>query len=222
MRLATISIAIISSLLLLASARGDESQAKPKEYKPLDLANAATIVSTKGMFFTEQSQVERLVFADWKPKTFQGVPFRLVDPQGDKVRNVVMLNGPQGVVPPRMPHRVSVACKSTIRSLHILGGISGWGAKGLRKNNPPVTMIVRFHYADGVSEDHSLYDGQHFADYIGRFDVPKSKFAFAVRGQQVRYLSIAPKRSTVVVDKIEFLKGQDRSAPIIVAATVEK
>ena len=31
---------------------------------------------------------ERLVFADWKPKTFEGVPFVLVDPQGDKVPNV--------------------------------------------------------------------------------------------------------------------------------------
>ena len=217
MRIVCVLISLVG-VFHTSSVSADEAA----RFLTLDLSQAATIVSTKGMFFTEQSQVERLVFKNWKPKTFDGVPFELVDPQGDKVPNVVLLNGPQGIIPPRMPRRVSVPCKSTVRSLHMLGGISGWGAKGLRENNAPVSMIVRFHYADGVSEDHSLYDGQHFADYIGRFDVPKSKFAFAVRSQQVRYLAIKPKRPSIVVNKIDFLKGQDRSAPVIVAATVEK
>ena len=202
-------------------ARSDDVKTL-RRFVLLDLADAATIVSTKGMFNSERSEIERLVFKDWKPKTFAGVPFQLVDPKGDKVRNVVMLNGPQGNIPPGMPRRVSVPCKSTIKTLHMLGGVSGWGAKGHRENNAPVTMIVRFHFADGSTEDHSLYDGQHFADYIGRFDVPKSKFAFALRNQQVRYLAIQPKRNQVVVDRIEFLKGQDRSAPVVMAATVEK
>jgi hypothetical protein len=30
----------------------------------------------------------------------------------------------------------------------------------------------------GKTEEHSLIDGQHFADYIGMFDVPKSQLAF--------------------------------------------
>ena len=81
-------------------------------------------------------------------------------------------------------------------------------------------MIVRLHYEDTTTEDHSLYDGQHFADYIGRFDVPKSKFAFALRGQQVRYLAIQPGRAEKI-ERIELVKGQDRSAPVVMAVTVE-
>src|SRR6185369_6325920 len=47
---------------------------------PIPLAKAATIISTRGMFFDDNGQVERLVFDDWKPKVFEGVPFVLVDP----------------------------------------------------------------------------------------------------------------------------------------------
>ena len=56
-------------------------------------------------------------------------------------------------------------------------------------------MIVRLHYDDGKTEDHELKNGEHFADYIRRVDVPGSKFAFALRGQQIRYLAVQPKRA---------------------------
>jgi hypothetical protein len=81
-------------------------------------------------------------------------------------------------------------------------------------------MIVRLHYADGSTEDHALKNGVHFADYIRVVDVPDSKLAFRLRGQQVRYLSVQPKRSDEI-DHIELLKGPDQTAPVVVAVTVE-
>jgi uncharacterized protein len=81
-------------------------------------------------------------------------------------------------------------------------------------------MIVRLHYADGTTEDHPLRNGEHFADYIREVSVPESELAFMVRGRQVRYLAIHPQRDEVV-EQIEFVKGNDRTAPIVVAATVE-
>ncbi len=208
--------AMIVLALLLASSNAEESDVK---FAPIDLTKYATIVSTRGMFFSEESGVERLVFKDWSTRKFAGVPFQLVDPKGDKVPNVIMLNGPQGRIPPTMPKSVTIPCGSSAKAVHFLSGVSGWGAKGPRENGP-VTMIVRLSYADGVTEDHSLYDGQHFADYIGRFDVPKSKFAFALRSQQVRYFAIQPGRDEAI-EKIGLIKGQDRSAPVVMAVTVE-
>jgi hypothetical protein len=41
-----------------------------------------------------------------------------------------------------------------------------------------------------------------------------------VQGKHVRYLSVTPKRDTVIKD-IEFVKGSDQTAPIVVAVTVE-
>ena len=81
-------------------------------------------------------------------------------------------------------------------------------------------MIVRIHYADGKTEDHELKNGEHFADYIRKVDVEKSKFAFALRQQQIRYLKVEPKQKEKI-DKIEFVKGPDITAPIVMAVTLE-
>ncbi len=138
--------------------------------------------------------MERLVFRDWSPKTFEGVPFLLVDPQGDRVRNVVLLNGPNGEFPPRMPKAVELPCHAPAKAIHLLSGVSGWGFPYGQKGT--VSMIVRLHYADGSVEDHPLENGVHFADYIRVVDVPGSKLAFNLRGQQVRYLVVIPRRRT--------------------------
>lgn len=214
-----LSPVIILSIVFSSPSVGQEAARSPREFLPIDISPHATIISTRGMFYSENSTVERLVFPDWKPKTFEGVPFHLVDPQGDRVRNAIMLYGPQGTTPPRMPRSVSLPCGKPAKAVHFLSGVSGWGAKSPREQGP-VTMIVRLHYEDTTTEDHSLYDGQHFADYIGRFDVPQSKFAFALGGRQLRYLSIRPGRPDRI-RRIELVKGEDRSAPVVMAVTVE-
>jgi putative heme-binding domain-containing protein len=153
-------------------------------FLPLPLEKVATVVSTKGMFLDENNAVECLVFPEWGPKTFQGVPFTLVDPQGDRVPNVVMLHGPQGYLPPKMPKSVSLSLGSPIRAIHILGGVAGWGFPASREGE--TSMIVRLVYADGAKEDHPLINGEHVADYIRRVDVPQSEFAFDLDGRQLR------------------------------------
>lgn len=82
-------------------------------------------------------------------------------------------------------------------------------------------MIVRLHYADAQTEDHELQNGVHLADYIREVEVPESKLAFKLRGQQLRYLSIEPRR-TEVIEQIEFVKGPDDTAPLVMAVTVER
>jgi len=188
------------------------------KYLPLPLTKVATAVSTRGMFYAEENDVERLIFSDWKPKTFEGVPFILVDPQGDKTANVVLLRSPQGKIPPKMPRSVTLPCNSAARAIHLLSGVSGWGYPYSQKGS--VSMIVRLHYEDGKTEDHELKNGEEFADYIRRVDVPGSKFAFALRGQQIRYLAVVPKREEKIKE-IELVKGPDATAPVVMAVTVE-
>jgi putative heme-binding domain-containing protein len=210
---------------------GFEKQVKPEEivnllafltqrgkYLPIPLDKAATVVTTKGMFYNEDAQGERLVFSDWSPKTFNGVPFLLIDPRGDKLNNAILLYGPNGYLAPKMPRSVTLPCNAPAKTIHILGGISGWGFPYTQKGS--VTMIVRLHYADGKTEDHELLNGIHFADYIRVVDVPESKLAFRLRGQQLRYLTVTPKRPDVIKD-IELVKGRDQTAPVVMAVTVE-
>jgi putative membrane-bound dehydrogenase-like protein len=210
---------------------GFEKQVKPEEivnlleflthkgkYVPLPLDKIASVVTTRGMFYSADADAERLILSDWSPRTVEDVPFVLVDPQGDRKPNAVMLYGPTGYLPPKMPKSVSLPCNTAAKAIHFLSGVSGWGFPASGKGS--VSMIVRLHYADGQTEDHELKNGEEFADYIHRVDVPGSKFAFAARGQQVRYLSVAPKRSATI-ESIDLVKGPDNTAPVVLAVTVE-
>jgi putative membrane-bound dehydrogenase-like protein len=187
-------------------------------YLPLPIDKAATVVSTRGMFYSENAPAERLIFRDWSPKTFDGIPFLLVDPRDGQSKNVILLYGPNGSIPPKMPKSAKIACNSPAKAIHLLSGVSGWGYPASPKGS--VSMIVRLHYDDGKTEDHELKNGEHFADYIRRVDVPGSKFAFALRGQQIRYLSVQPKRAEKIKE-IEFVKGPDETAPVVMAVTIE-
>ncbi len=189
------------------------------QYVPVSLRKAATISSATGMFFAKENDVERLIFKDWSPKTFQGIPFNLTDPEEGKVANVILLYGPNGNLSRQMPKSVQLPCNASAKAIHMLGGVSGWGHPyGTDKT---VSMIVRLKYADGTTEDHELRNGVHFADYIRRVDVPESTFAFALRGQQLRYLAVRPKR-TDLIETIEFVKGPDQTAPVVMAVTIEQ
>jgi putative membrane-bound dehydrogenase-like protein len=188
------------------------------KYVPLSLEKAATAISTLGMFYSKDSALERLVFPDWSPKTYHGVPFQLVDPRGTKARNVILIYSPNGSLPPTMPKSIKLPYSGPAKAIHLLSGVSGWGFPRGEKGS--VSLIVRLHYADGTREDHPLKNGEHFADYIHRVDVPRSEFAFALRGQQVRYLAVNPKRAEPLC-AIEFVKGEDATAPVVMAVTVE-
>ena len=99
--------------------------------------------------------------------------------------------------------------------------MSGWGFPLGEQGS--VSMIVRLHYADGQTEDHPLRNGEHLADYIRRVDVPGSKFAFDLRGRQVRYLAITPARSETIA-AIELVKDRQtkESFPASVMAELGK
>jgi putative membrane-bound dehydrogenase-like protein len=200
----------IADLLAFLTARG--------KFVPLPLEPVATAVSTRGMFYASENPVERLVFADWAPKTFGGVPFHLVDPQGDTLPNVVMLHGPLGYLPPKMPRSVTVPVGGPARAIHLLGGIAGWGFPAIGKGS--TSMIVRIVYDDGATEDHPLVNGEHVADYIRRVDVSESTFAADLGGRQVRTVRVEPKRPEPVA-RLELVKGSDDTAPIVLAITVE-
>jgi len=188
------------------------------KYVPLSIAKVATAVSTKGLFHDGNDGPDRMIFSDWKPKTFENVPFVLVDPQDQRVANIILLNGPSGTLPPKMPKSVVIPCSSSAASIHLLSGVSGWGYPASKADT--VSLIVRLRYADGEVEDHPLLNGVHFADYIRQVDVPGSKFVASLRGQQIRYLKVDPKRN-VPLKEIELVKGKDVSAPIVMAITLE-
>ncbi|PHR98724.1 MAG: glycosyl hydrolase [Blastopirellula sp.] len=201
----------LTDLLEFLTAKG--------KYLPLPLDKVATAISTKGLFHTGDNGADRMIFSDWKPKLFEGVPFVLTDPRGKTTPNLILLYGPQGTMPPKMPKSVELPLNSPAKAIHFLSGVSGWGHPASKTGT--VSMIVRLHYQGGKTEDHPLLNGVHFADYIRKIEVPESKFAFALRTQQMRYLAVYPK-STEVIERLELVKGSGVSSPIVMAITVEQ
>ncbi len=117
-----------------------------------------------------------------------------------------------------MPKSVSIPCNAPAKAIHLLSGVSGWGYPATGAHS--VSMIVRLHYSGGASEDIPLKNGEAFADYIRQVDVPGSKLAFKLRGQQIRYLAVYPQKKDPI-ETIELVKGPDDTAPIVMAVTVE-
>jgi putative membrane-bound dehydrogenase-like protein len=185
---------------------------------PLPLGKAATITSVLGMFTSKENTAERLIFREWGPQKVGDIPFQVIDPRGGSIPNVILLHGPLGAVSRQMPKSATVPCNAPAKKIHLLGGVGGWCSPFGEKGS--VSMIVRLHYADGKTEDHPLKNGVHLADYIRVVSVPESKLAFRLRGQQIRYLAITPKRADTIA-KIEFVKGKDDTAPLVMAVTVE-
>ncbi|TWU49170.1 PVC-type heme-binding CxxCH protein [Rubripirellula reticaptiva] len=191
---------------------------KRGKFVPIDLSKSATLPSDRSLFADRNNRAERLVFADWSPKTVAGVPFQLIDPRDGSVPNVIVLFSPNGEISRALPKSVSVAFNGPAKAIHLLSGVGGWafpyGAKDV------VALTVRLHYADGEREDHDLRNGKEFADYIRRVDVPDSQFAFDLRGQQIRYLAIHPKRQESIT-KIDFVTGPGVVSPVVMAITAE-
>ena len=191
------------------------------KYLPLDLRKVATATTTKGLVSESgPGSTARLVFEDWGPKTVDGVPFALVDPQGDRTPNAVMLYSPFGTIPPTMPKSVSLPVNSTAKAIHLLSGVALFGFPAGREGS--VAMIVRIRYEDGSTEDHELKNGVEFADVNGSRDGQSRARSrpSTLGGQQVRYLAVVPGKKQTIAS-IELVKGSDRSAPIVLAATVE-
>ena len=171
------------------------------------------------MFYNHEHEAERLVFSHWGRIDVQGIPFHVVDPRDNRVPNAILLYSPLGDLTRQMPKSVELPCNTAARSIHLLGGVAGWGFPLGREGS--TSLIVRLHYDDGNTEDHLLFNGIHIADYIRQVEVPASQFAFLVRNQQVRYLSLTPARSNLITH-IELVKGDDETAPVVMAVTVER
>lgn len=189
------------------------------KFLPLDLAKVSTNPSDRGLFYFRDADVERLIFPDWDDKVFKGVPFKLIDPQDGTVNNaIVFKGGPEGAASLNGPTKVELPLNAKIRNLHFLSGVNGWGFPYNQEKS--VTLIVRFHYQDGSTEDHELRNGEHFSDYITRNDVPMSEYAFKLRNQQIRYFAVSPEKSEPI-EKVELIKGPDPTAPVVMAITME-
>ncbi|MCK6446441.1 MAG: ThuA domain-containing protein [Planctomycetes bacterium] len=193
-------------------------------FRTLDLRSVVNVSSRLGMYDSRYDP-NPFEFVKWGVQEIGGVPFDVLDPANPSQRNVLVLKGGSGG-PDWQCHqyvqKVELPLGYAVARVHVLGGIAGWGFPfhGSTKEIAKWT----WKYADGQTEEVVLRDGVEFADWIGRRDVPGSKYAEGVVREdsagQVRTFVLAPKRSVPVASIV--LESFDNDlAPTWVALTAE-
>ncbi len=190
----------------------------------LDLRKVANVISTKHIFIQEESQTatNTIPLAKWGRSTYHGVLFDLIDPLGKTLPNILIIGGGDTPFTKERPKKVSIPCNTNAKTIHVLGGISGWAYPHITFKN--VILVARIHYKNGQTEEHKLYNGIHFADWKMPYgNVPTAPVVAQMDHERhLRYFSIEPE-SREEIASIEFIKGENQSAaPIFFAITVEK
>jgi putative membrane-bound dehydrogenase-like protein len=153
-----------------------------------------------------------------------GVPFEILDPERVP-KNAIALKG--GMVADwdsklKLPQSVTIPVGFALERLHVLGGIAAWGYPYTQSRSP----ILRFTwvYEDGEREELVLQDGDRFADWISRCEVPGSEWVDLLQEDspgQVRRFTLDPARRGVPVRAIELASFDNHLSPTFLALTAQ-
>ncbi|MDB6028382.1 MAG: putative rane-bound dehydrogenase [Verrucomicrobiales bacterium] len=197
--------------------------AAESKYRILDLAQAYTVDSGRGIYSSLESTAETLSFKKFGLVKVGDIPFEIANPQKINTgKNLIVLRGGSGFAK-TLPQQVEITnlnLKAT--QLYFLGGVGGWAwpfGGDANKDLPAAKIIV--HYADKQIEEFILKNGVDLVDYVGRDEVPGSKMADGLvdRGQ-VRYFSkLLKNRGTI--QRISIESFDNVVAPTFVSITAE-
>ena len=193
--------------------------AQKGKYLPLDLRKVATATTTKGMFSESGPGSRAPGLRGLGPEDRRGRAVRAGRPAGRPA--------PERRHAPR-PHRDDPAEDAEVgepaRQRDGQGdpppqrGERSWVTRRAARGR--VSMIVRIHYEDGSTEDHELKNGVA----VRRRQRREGRPGLEARLQARRAAGPLPDRRArkkQTIASIELVKGSDRSAPIVLAATVE-
>ena len=191
-------------------------------FRVMDLRAVYNADSRQGCYAREDAKDETVTLHKFGNVTVNGVPFFIMDPEKSQsgANFIALKGGPKGSVAEGHPVKVELATNATAASVHMLGGVAAWawpfGGDG---DIGKPAMTVHVEYADGDKEAIVLKNGEHFADYIGKAEVPLSDNAgdFTRRGQ-LRYLAINLKKKAAL-KKITLETSGSIITPCTVAIT---
>ena len=190
------------------------------KFRTLDLRKAYTASTSRGLYVSPEAKSDTIDLKKTGTVSVEGIPFNVVAPEKSATGNVIVLKGGSGYAR-TMPQRVEVTVGGfKANRLHFLGGIAGWGAKESTRGEP--AMKVTVNYADGQKEELMATNGVEFADYIGRFDVPGSRYVpdLLKNGAQLRWYSKLLQK-TGAISTIVMESFANRLAPTTLAVTAE-
>jgi hypothetical protein len=190
-------------------------------YRVLDLSGAFTTDTRRGLFHSADQVRDTLNFRKFGLVQVDGIPFNLIDPSKSAVGGnlIVLRGGGEADYASSYPRQTEVRVGVPVKSLHLLGGVAGWGAS--QPKDGPVILTLVLHFKGGAKEVIELKDGVHFLDYPSNGEVPGSKRAEGVmREGQIRLISV-PVTNGAPLEKIVLTSPGHGTAGVTAAITVE-
>jgi putative membrane-bound dehydrogenase-like protein len=190
------------------------------KFRTLDLRQAFTTTTSLGLYESQEHKEQTLRFRKTGTVPVEGVPFNVVGPEKLPNNVIVLRGGPGGTHSAGLPAKVDIKVGGfKANRIHFLGGVTGWGWQPGREESP--VMKITVHTTQGQRETYLCKNGVEFSDYIGRFDVPGSKFvAGLVQPHQVRWFTKAL-TTAHEIDRITLESVGFEAAPTILAITAE-
>ena len=194
-----------------------------KRFRIIDLSKAFSADSRTDVFAGTSRQ------AAWSFQKFgtinvDGVPFKVVNPAANATgwNTIVLKGGPDRAASKSRPQKADFDVGFRANTLHFLGGVAGWGYPfGGDRLHKVRAMQATVHFADGNPETHVFRNGREFADYIGRHDVPGSRFVPGLTGtRQVRWFTVPLSREGVIT-RVELSSFDNHVATTTFAVTAE-
>jgi putative heme-binding domain-containing protein len=190
-------------------------------YRVLDLSGAFTTDTRRGLFHSADAVGDTLHFKTFGLVQVEGVPFNLIDPSKSTVGgNVIILRGGgEADYSFTYPRQVEVKVGAAVKTLHLLGGVAGWGAAQPKEGMTALTLTL--HFKGGAKDEVFLKDGVHFLDYPSNGEVPGSKRAEGVMSQgQIRIITV-PVMNDAVLERIVLSSAGYGTAAVTAAITAE-
>src|SRR5262249_49984299 len=95
---------------VLATITTETLKPSASKYIILPIDKVASAVSTKGLF--SPAEHERYIFPTWGEQEVFGIPFDVIDPKIDSVKNAIVLHAPMSALSREMPQAVELKCGS--------------------------------------------------------------------------------------------------------------
>lgn len=193
-------------------------------FRVLDLRPYVSSSGTRGLYDT-RFDANPYRFARHGVVPVEGVPFELLDParMGEEKNTLTLRGGlAEGWQSHSYPQRVELPVGYAFTRLHVLGGIAAWGYPYTGQRSDAVKLT--FRYQDGAEEVHVLKDGTEFADWIGRHDVPGSRWVDVLHADswgQARTFAVEVGRPEQPVAALVLESFDNHLAPTFVALTAE-
>ncbi len=192
------------------------------QFRSLSLASAANTDPFKAPFGVPQAPESRLLFTGLKvgTQTIGGVPFEIIDPQGNEGRSFVVLHSPRAPQNRPWPHEVEIPVGEQGKRVFFLGNVHGWSSQDPGTGEWGAVAEYVIHYADGQTQTVPLITGRTIDEWAAR---PEADEVFlGPRGKTWHLNVIGAELRPVKIEKILFRDLDTPATPVLVAVTLEK